>query len=62
MNKYLTISKQRTNGINIFNEEKKNFSYFSLCSRHTVALRPDKEVANSARRATGPGEIETSLP
>ena len=44
------------------NISNRNLSYFSLCSRHTVVRRPDKEAANSARRAIGPGEYETSLP
>ena len=37
-------------------------SYSSLCSRQIVVLRPDNDVANSANRAIGPEEIETSLP
>jgi hypothetical protein len=41
---------------------KTDFSYASLCSRQTVVLRPDNDDANSANRAIGPGEIETSLP
>jgi hypothetical protein len=41
---------------------QKKFPYSSLCSRHIVVRRPDREAANSARRAIGPGEYETSLP
>jgi hypothetical protein len=41
---------------------KENIFYASLCSRQTVVLRPDNDAANSANRAIGPGEIDTSLP
>ncbi len=42
--------------------DKSIVSYCSLFSRQIVVLRPDNDVANSANRAIGPGEIETSLP
>jgi len=47
---------------NEMNISDRKSSYLSLYSRHTVVRRPDKATANSARRATGPGEIVTSLP
>lgn len=50
----------------VYNEEQRIsfihlLSYDSLCSKQTVVLRLDNSAANSAMRAIGPGDIETSL-